>query len=96
MTAAKSSVRKRRSGATVRVPKNIASWFAGEVPISFLAMSYPHRFVLREYWEAWEQENPGATPPPNLRLDESFRGQAASLAETARKILNLRKQDGSA
>jgi hypothetical protein len=93
MTARRSTARSRRrtAGAT-QIPKSIAAWFAGERPISFVGVSPPHRYALRDYWDAWKEEHPGAIPPENLEvfLREPAPGsRQAEIAAVARRKLGF-------
>lgn len=96
MTAAKSTSRRRRSasaGGTVQIPKTIAEWFAGERPFSFRATTAPYLFVIRDLWEAWLADHPGAQPPHNLqpflRAEPAPGGRLAALAASARAQLGI-------
>lgn len=66
MTATKGSRRRRRSSVNA-IPRNIREWFAGERKFTFYAYAYPYCAHLREYWAAWEKENPGAVMPDGLK-----------------------------
>lgn len=67
MTARKTSSRaRRRTVGAAHIPKWIALWFAGERRIAFQAFSMPHCIRLREYWDAWATDHPGAIQPENF------------------------------
>lgn len=68
MTSPKSTLRRRRSGGSMAIPKHIAAWFAGERRISFTAAGPPHCCRLREYWAAWQAMHPDAVPPTNFEF----------------------------
>jgi hypothetical protein len=65
MTAAKSTYRRRRTGSGIAVPKYIARWFAGERSFTFHACGKAS-MRLRDYWAAWKESHPEATPPANF------------------------------
>jgi hypothetical protein len=67
MTAAKSTMRRRRAGGgSARIPAPIAAWFAGERRFTWYAYAWPWRFALPVYWRAWHEEHPGAVRPAGL------------------------------
>lgn len=89
---ARNTTRRRRNSGTTQIPKSIAEWFAGERRFTFYAYTAPYQFVLREYWQAWLQDHPGAVPPHGLetRLREPAPGSLrAALEHKARISLGL-------
>jgi len=66
MTTAKKMFRQRRSTSLSAIPRNIQQWFSGERRFTFYAYTYPFQAHLKEYWEAWLEEHPGAKMPDNL------------------------------
>lgn len=66
MTAPKGQFRKRRTTTLTGIPKSIKEWFSGERRFTFYAYTYPYTAHLKEYWEAWTAEHPGAIKPEML------------------------------
>ena len=70
MTEPRGMRRRRRTDAGSGVPADVAAWFAGEPrkeganEVPWNALVYPGYMLLREWWEAWSKDRPGAKPPP--------------------------------
>lgn len=88
MTERRATTRaRRRTAGAAQIPKWIAAWFAGDRPIAFQAASQQHCSRLREYWDAWLAEHPGAIQPENFEVfaragEAKSRRAASALAST--------------
>lgn len=68
MTISKRSTRGRRRGSALHIPRPIADWFAGTRSFTFYAYTHPYAPLLKDYWELYAAQNPGAKPPEGLQL----------------------------
>jgi hypothetical protein len=66
MTAAKSTLRTRRSRPAGSIPPGVLAWFAGQANVDaagWHALLYEQERCLLQWWAAWGAEHPGARPP---------------------------------
>ncbi len=64
MTAAKATIRRRRTGGAGAVPRELAEWFGGAPALRRpLQFKLPHTCQVARLWAAWSADNPGARAP---------------------------------
>lgn len=94
MTAAKSTLRKRRSTTVENLPRALVEWFEGQPrradqsSVPWLALIWPDYALLGERWLIWKAVHPDARPPLGWEwLDDpkSARHPPAWLLEQAHK-----------
>ena len=72
MTAAKSTMRRRRS-STDGPPKSVADWFGGVFTgtradgVPWLVLAHPGSALLPDWWASWKADHSKAKPPAGFQ-----------------------------